>query len=97
MALMDQLIVIQQAIMLVAFLIAVWKGNWYVRLLAACVLFFMFGYLAVDSQLRYLTPAIPLIISVSVIGVDRLIGSLTRKNSLIGNLDEAKSDQPEWK
>jgi len=50
MALMDQLIVIQQAIMLVAFLIAVWKGNWYVRLLAACVLFFMFGYLAVDSH-----------------------------------------------
>ncbi len=61
--------------MLVTFLIAVWKGDWYLRLLAAGVLFFMLGYLAVDSQLRYMVTVMPLVIAVSVVGVDRFIGA----------------------
>jgi 4-amino-4-deoxy-L-arabinose transferase-like glycosyltransferase len=69
----DILIVIQQAILLIAFLIAIWKGDWYMRLLAAGVLCFMFGYLAVDSQLRYMVTVMPLVIAVSVVGVERFV------------------------
>jgi 4-amino-4-deoxy-L-arabinose transferase-like glycosyltransferase len=72
-AFFDFLIVVQQAILLLAFLIAIWKGDWYIRLLAVSVLFFMFGYLAVDSQLRYMVTVMPLVIVVSVIGVERFI------------------------
>jgi predicted neutral ceramidase superfamily lipid hydrolase len=69
----DILIVIQQAILLIVYLIAIWKGDWYLRLLAAGVLFFMFGYLAVDSQLRYMVTVMPLVIAVSVVGMERFI------------------------
>jgi 4-amino-4-deoxy-L-arabinose transferase-like glycosyltransferase len=78
MQLFDNLIVIQQAILLVTFLIAVWKGDWYLRLLATGVLFFMLGYLAVDSQLRYMVTVMPLVIAISVVGVDRFIHALMR-------------------
>jgi 4-amino-4-deoxy-L-arabinose transferase-like glycosyltransferase len=69
----DYLIVLQQAILLILFLIAIWRGDWYMRMLAVGVLFFMFGYLAVDSQLRYMVTVMPLVIAVSVIGMDRFI------------------------
>jgi 4-amino-4-deoxy-L-arabinose transferase-like glycosyltransferase len=72
-AIFDILIVVQQALLLLAFIIAIWKGDWYIRLLALSVLFFMFGYLAVDSQLRYMVTVMPLVIVVSVVGVDRFI------------------------
>lgn len=73
MALFDYLIVVQQTILLITFLIAIWKGDGYIRLLAGSILFFMLGYLAVDSQLRYMIAVMPIIISISVIGVARLI------------------------
>jgi 4-amino-4-deoxy-L-arabinose transferase-like glycosyltransferase len=72
-AIFDILIVIQQAILLIMFIIAIWKGDWYLRLLAAGVLFFMFGYLAVDSQLRYMVTVMPLTIAVSVVGMEGFI------------------------
>lgn len=70
-AFFDILIVIQQAILLIVFIIAIWKGDWYIRLLAAGVLFFMLGYLAVDGQLRYMVTVMPLVIAVSVVGLER--------------------------
>jgi 4-amino-4-deoxy-L-arabinose transferase-like glycosyltransferase len=78
----DILIVIQQAILLILFLIAIWKGDWYVRLLAVGVLFFMFGYLAVDSQLRYMVTVMPLVIVVSVVGMDRFIRAQSQNGKL---------------
>jgi 4-amino-4-deoxy-L-arabinose transferase-like glycosyltransferase len=78
----DYLIVLQQAILLILFLIAIWRGDWYMRLLAVGVLFFMFGYLAVDSQLRYMVTVMPLVIAVSVIGMDRFIHSAFQDRQL---------------
>jgi 4-amino-4-deoxy-L-arabinose transferase-like glycosyltransferase len=75
----DLLIVVQQAILLILFLIAIWKGDWYMRLLALGVLFFMFGYLAVDSQLRYMVTVMPLVVAVSVVGMDRFIHMLQER------------------
>lgn len=69
MLVLDYFVIAQQALLLVAFLIALWKGNWFLRMLALSVPFFMLGYMAIDSQLRYMIPAMPLVISVSVIGV----------------------------
>jgi len=73
---LDYLVIIEQAVLLIVFLLAIWKGNWLLRVLALSVPFFMFGYMAIDSQLRYMIPAMPLVISVSVIGVHLFI---TRK------------------
>jgi 4-amino-4-deoxy-L-arabinose transferase-like glycosyltransferase len=78
MGLTDYLVVIQQGILLVTFMMAIWKGNWYMRLLAASVLFFMLGYLAVDAQLRYMIVVMPLVISISVIGLARYIQAQIR-------------------
>jgi 4-amino-4-deoxy-L-arabinose transferase-like glycosyltransferase len=78
----DVLIVIQQAILLILFLIAIWKGDWYMRLLAAGVLFFMFGYLAVDSQLRYMVTVMPLVIAVSVVGMERFLRTVFQNGQL---------------
>lgn len=76
----DELIVIQQAFLLVLFLIGVWKGNWYVRFLAVCVLLFALAYMAIDSQLRYMIPVMPLVIVISVAGIDCYIrGVLAKK------------------
>lgn len=81
-AIFDFLIVIQQAILLILFLIAIWKGDWYTRLLAAGVLFFMFGYLAVDSQLRYMVTVMPLVIAVSVVGMERFLRTVFQDRPL---------------
>jgi predicted neutral ceramidase superfamily lipid hydrolase len=67
----DDLIVLQQAILLAAFLFALWKADWYLRLLAAGALFFMLGYLAVDAQLRYMVTIMPVIIVISAAGIHR--------------------------
>lgn len=71
MMVLDYIVVIQQAILLFIFLVALWKGDWFLRLLALSVPVFMFGYLAIDSQLRYMLPVMPLIISISVVGASR--------------------------
>lgn len=78
MMLFDYLIVMQQAILLIAFILAIWKGNWYIRLMAASIVFFMLGYLAVDSQLRYMIAVAPIIISISVVGMARFFEARIR-------------------
>ncbi len=79
MMLLDYLVVVQQAILLVSFLVVLWKGNWLLRLLAAGVPLFILSYMAVDSQLRYLVPLMPLIIVISVVGM----GNISRHQSAI--------------
>ncbi len=52
------------------------------RLLAVGVLFFMFGYLAVDSQLRYMVTVMPLVIVVSVVGTERFLRTVFQDRRL---------------
>jgi 4-amino-4-deoxy-L-arabinose transferase-like glycosyltransferase len=72
----DNLIVVQQAILLVAFLFALWKADWTLRLLAVGVFFFMLCYLAVDAQLRYMVTIMPVIIVISAAGTYRFLLTL---------------------
>jgi len=69
MKLLDYLIIVQQILLLIAFLLAIWRGDWRLRLLALCILFFMIAYLAVGSQLRYMIPVMPVIGLMSAIGI----------------------------
>jgi hypothetical protein len=78
--LLDYVVAVQQAILLFVFLIAVWQGDRYLRLLALSVPVFMFGYLAIDSQLRYMIPIMPLVISIGVVGLRRFSLSRIRNN-----------------
>jgi 4-amino-4-deoxy-L-arabinose transferase-like glycosyltransferase len=78
MMLLDYFVVLQQAILLFVFLIALWKGDWFMRILAFSVPVFMFGYLAIDSQLRYMIPVMPLVISIGIVGLYRLFSPRVR-------------------
>ena len=69
---LDYLIVIQQAILLIAFVVALWKGDWLLRLLASAVPVFMLSYMAVDSQLRYMAPLMPVIIVITIVGIGKI-------------------------
>jgi hypothetical protein len=69
---LDYVVAMQQAILLLAFLVALWRGDWFLRLLALSVPVFMLGYLAIDSQLRYMIPIMPLVIAIGVVGSSRL-------------------------
>jgi 4-amino-4-deoxy-L-arabinose transferase-like glycosyltransferase len=73
MMLLDYLVVVQQAILLLAFLFALWKGDWLLRLLASGVPLFMLSYMAVDSQLRYMAPVMPLVVVISVLGIEKIL------------------------
>jgi len=72
MTILDYLIVVQQAILLVALLFVLWKGDFRPRLLALGLPFFMFSYMAIGSQLRYLLPVAPLIIVLSALAIPYL-------------------------
>jgi len=73
MLLLDYLVVAQQAILLLAFLFALWKGDWLLRLLASGVPVFMLSYMAVDGQLRYMAPVMPLVIVIGVLGIEKIL------------------------
>jgi 4-amino-4-deoxy-L-arabinose transferase-like glycosyltransferase len=73
MMLLDYLVVVQQAILLLAFLFALWKGDWLLRLLASGVPLFMLSYMAVDSQLRYMAPVMPLVVVIGVLGIEKIL------------------------
>ena len=73
MLLLDYLVVVQQAILLLAFLFALWKGDWLLRLLASGVPVFMLSYMAVDGQLRYMAPVMPLVIVIGVLGIEKIL------------------------
>jgi hypothetical protein len=68
---LDYLVVVQQAVLLLAFLFALWKGGWLLRLLASGVPVFIMSYMAVDSQLRYMVPLMPLVVVIAVLGFDQ--------------------------
>jgi len=70
---LDYLVVVQQAVLLLAFLFALWKGGWLLRLLASGVPVFIMSYMAVDSQLRYMVPLMPLVVVISVLGLDQIL------------------------
>ena len=73
MLLLDYLVVVQQAILLLAFLFALWNGDWLLRLLASGVPVFMLSYMAVDGQLRYMAPVMPLVIVIGVLGIEKIL------------------------
>jgi hypothetical protein len=70
---LDYLVVVQQAVLLLAFLFALWKGGRLLRLLTSGVPVFIMSYMAVDSQLRYLIPLMPLVVVIAVLGFDQIL------------------------
>ena len=72
MTFLDYLAVFQQAIILVAFLFSLLKGGWWPRYLAFGFGLFIFSYMLVDGQLRYLVPIMPSVISVSAMSLHYL-------------------------
>ena len=72
MTFLDYLIVFEQLILLILFLYAVRKGDWFTRLIASSILVFVLSYMAVDSQLRYLLPVAPLVLVIGVFGLTNL-------------------------
>lgn len=69
MTFLDYLIVFQQLVLLILFLYAVRKGDWFSKLIAWSILLFVLSYMAVDSQLRYLLPVAPLVLVIGVFGL----------------------------
>jgi len=72
MTILDYLVVIQQGVLLAALLFVMWKGDYQSRLLGLGLSFFMFSYMAVGSQLRYLIPVAPVIIVLSALAIPHL-------------------------
>ncbi len=67
MTFVDDIVVVQQFILMALFLVVLWTGNWMHRLITAGLFLFMFSYMAVDSQLRYLMPILPVVVSMCVL------------------------------
>jgi len=72
MTLLDYLIVVQQAVILVAFLFSLFKGGSWLRYIAFGFGFFIFSYMLIDGQLRYLIPIMPSVILISVMSLHNL-------------------------
>ena len=86
MTILDQLIVLQQLVLLLLFLVGVRKGDWFTRLIAGSILIFLLSYMAVDSQLRYLLPVAPLVIVIGVYGLFDIWPRLVDKSGFLVRL-----------
>jgi 4-amino-4-deoxy-L-arabinose transferase-like glycosyltransferase len=69
MTFLDYLVIFQQAILLVALVFSLTKVGWQTRYLAISLALFIFSYMLVDGQLRYLIPIMPVVISISTISL----------------------------
>jgi 4-amino-4-deoxy-L-arabinose transferase-like glycosyltransferase len=65
MTFLDYLVVVQQAVILMAFLFSLLKGGWRPRYIALSLGLFIFSHMLVAGQLRYLVPIMPAVISIS--------------------------------
>ena len=69
MSVSDYLTVLQQIVLLIAFVLGLRLKNDQLRLFGLSILVYCFSYLAIDSQLRYLVPLMPIVIVIGAIGI----------------------------
>jgi len=86
----DHAIMVLQGILLILALFGLYRAIWQTWPLWASILGICFVYMAVDSRLLYLTPVMPLVISLSAGGCMFLLGKL-----FPGSFSEGKLPSPE--
>lgn len=70
-----------QAVLLVTALLGVWVTRWHSWPLPASIIVVSLSYMAIISELRYLVLVMPLVISLSVVGIQKIESSLLLKSS----------------
>jgi hypothetical protein len=68
---------VQNIFLLTAFVLGLRKNNWVIRIVGYSTIFYLFLYLLVDAQLRYIIPVMPGIIVIGSVG---LLSILPAKN-----------------
>ena len=67
--LMDYVYMVQNIFLLIAFILGLRKNNWVVRIIGCSTIFYLFLYLLVDAQLRYIIPVMPGMIMIGSVGL----------------------------
>jgi hypothetical protein len=66
-------VMLEQGFLLVTALVGAWKTRGQTWPLTVCIIFVNLAYMAVNCQIRYLVPVMPFVISLAMVGLQRLI------------------------
>jgi len=74
----DVLIVIEQTVILLFFLLGLRAAGWSVRLMGLAVTIYLLAYMAIEAQLRYVIPVASIILAIASIGISSLLSERLR-------------------
>ena len=77
----DVLIVIEQTVILLFFLLGLRAGGRFVRLMGLAVAIYLLAYMAIEAQLRYVIPVASIILAIASIGISSLLSGRLRSAS----------------